>query len=360
MTGDRPPRSRGERGGRGERRERSADAPLDASGVASQQDGSVTAERGERPARDERGPRPERTDRTDRADRADGRRDRRGEGPPESFEAASRSEMEPAAFDQEATAFVPHDEATNPDAAPRRDGEERRGRSRDRYGRDRRERAPREGADGAPLQNASAEGEQQSTMDFDRAPAPAPARAPYVSGYTPEAEPVAIPVAVIAMTEVIAVTEVTMVTAPAPVAAVAAVEPAAPPAVPAAPAAPVSAAEPERAPVPRPAVRPEAAPVASDTGRASLPKVPSFELPLGDLAQIAESSGLQWVNSDATRIASAQQAMAAEVQPVRVPRERPPVVVAQDSDLKLVETRRDLTHVVLPFEHTAEGAPRNS
>jgi len=106
--------------------------------------------------------------------------------------------------------------------------------------------------------------------------------------------------------------------------------------------------------------QPMAAPASPETGRASLPKVRSFELPLGDLAQIAESSGLQWVNSDASRIASAQQAMAAEVQPVRVPRERPPVILAQDSDLKLVETRRDLTRVVLPFENSAEGASRNS
>lgn len=106
--------------------------------------------------------------------------------------------------------------------------------------------------------------------------------------------------------------------------------------------------------------RPDVAPAAQpDTGRTLLPKVTAFELPLGDLAQIAESSGLQWVNSDAKRIASAQQAMAAEEQPVRVPRERPAVVLPQDSDLKLVETRRDLKSVTLPFEQTIENASRN-
>ena len=71
-----------------------------------------------------------------------------------------------------------------------------------------------------------------------------------------------------------------------------------------------------------------------------------------DLVQVAQSSGLQWVNSDATKIAEAQAAMAAEVKPVQVPRERLPAVVSQEAPLVLVETRRDLGTMPLPFEGT--------
>jgi ribonuclease E len=90
-------------------------------------------------------------------------------------------------------------------------------------------------------------------------------------------------------------------------------------------------------------------------GRA-LPKVQPFELPLADLAQIAEGSGLQWVNSDAERIAQARAAIAAEPKPVHVPRERPPVVVLDEGPLVLVETRRDLGSMSLPFEQAAADA----
>lgn len=76
----------------------------------------------------------------------------------------------------------------------------------------------------------------------------------------------------------------------------------------------------------------------------------AFQLPVDELARVAESSGLQWVNSDAERIAAAQAAIAAEPKPVHVPRERPPVVVAEEGPLVLVETRRDLREVALPFE----------
>jgi ribonuclease E len=76
---------------------------------------------------------------------------------------------------------------------------------------------------------------------------------------------------------------------------------------------------------------------------------------LQDLAQVASASGLQWVNSDATKIAQIQAAMAAEPRPVHVPRERPPAVVLETSPLVLVETQRDLRNMSLPFE---ESTPR--
>ncbi len=95
-------------------------------------------------------------------------------------------------------------------------------------------------------------------------------------------------------------------------------------------------AAPIAAPVPAPA--PVAAPA------------PAFVLPVAALAQVAEGSGLQWVNSDRSKIDAAQAAMAAEPAPIRVPRERPPVALPDDGPLVLVETKRDLADMKLPFE----------
>jgi ribonuclease E len=80
-----------------------------------------------------------------------------------------------------------------------------------------------------------------------------------------------------------------------------------------------------------------------------MPKVQSYALPMDALIQVAESSGLQWVNSDPAKIAQVQAAIAAEPKPVHVPRERPPVVVLDEGPLVLVETRKDLSEMKLPF-----------
>ncbi len=73
-------------------------------------------------------------------------------------------------------------------------------------------------------------------------------------------------------------------------------------------------------------------------------------MPLGDLQAIAQAAGLEWVNSDADKIRATQEAMAAEPKPVHVPRERPPAVVIDEGPLVLVETRKDLAQIKLPFE----------
>jgi ribonuclease E len=188
-------------------------------------------------------------------------------------------------------------------------GEGRRDRrSRDRYGRDRRERGDQRPArDGDAQQDEPA---QPSMFDAFRTPAAAQPASPVLQAEAAPAEaPVAAPVA-------------------APM------------------AAPVAAAPRVAAPV-------AAAPVqAAATGKA-LPAVQAFQLPVEELAKVAESSGLQWVNSDAERIAAAQAAIAAEPKPVHVPRERPPVVVVDEGPLVLVETRRDLREMTLPFEQNA-------
>jgi len=71
------------------------------------------------------------------------------------------------------------------------------------------------------------------------------------------------------------------------------------------------------------------------------------------LAQMAQQSGLDWVNSDAEKIRIAQAAIAAQPEPIHVPREIPVRVVADEGPLVLVETKRDLRNMSLPFEQSA-------
>jgi len=86
------------------------------------------------------------------------------------------------------------------------------------------------------------------------------------------------------------------------------------------------------------------------TGLVSMPRGLGFTLPLDALHLVAAASCLQWVNSDGEKIAAVQAAIAAEPKPIRVPRERPPAVVLDEGPLVLVETRRDLSAMTLPFE----------
>jgi len=120
-----------------------------------------------------------------------------------------------------------------------------------------------------------------------------------------------------------------------------AVEPLAPAEAPAeAPEAPAAEAEAPAVPAPGAAPRAVAQP---------------YVLPVAQLHQIAEGAGLQWVNSDADKIAAAQAAIAAQPAAVHVPRERKPVVVVDEGPLVLVETRRDLAQLKLPFETGADA-----
>ena len=69
------------------------------------------------------------------------------------------------------------------------------------------------------------------------------------------------------------------------------------------------------------------------------------------LAHIAQASGLSWVHSDQDKVQQAQAAIAAEPKPIHVPREPKPVVALDEGPLVLVETRKDLRDVSLPFEN---------
>jgi ribonuclease E len=101
---------------------------------------------------------------------------------------------------------------------------------------------------------------------------------------------------------------------------------------------------------------PAAAQAAEQVETQPAPTPTRFELPIDELQRIAETAGLQWVNSDPEKIASVQAAIAAEPAPVHVPRERKPLVVVDEGPLILVETRKDLSQVQLPFERQQPGA----
>ncbi|MFZ5567512.1 MAG: Rne/Rng family ribonuclease [Pseudomonadota bacterium] len=108
---------------------------------------------------------------------------------------------------------------------------------------------------------------------------------------------------------------------------------------------------------PAPVAAPVAATAAASSSSRALPRVQPYTLPLSELNDVASASGLQWVNSDADKVAAVQAAIAAEPKPVHVPRERPAPVVIDEGPLILVETRKDLREMKLPFEQqeTAQG-----
>ena len=251
-------------------------------------------------------------------ERSGRRNDRRGERA--DGVAAPAAIAQADSFDAAHPAVVSMaDQAGNPgaaivsstDAPARPDSQEdnaerqpRERRSRDRYGRERRERGERSdpaGQNGETVDKAEVFEPNQPYAQAVQAPVA-------IESVVPEMPPVATPASL------------------APVAAVVAVP--APASVPPAPAL-----------------------AAQATG---LPKVQAYDLPLQDLAQVAQTSGLQWVNSDATKIAEAQAAIAAEIKPIQVRRERPAPVVSQEAPLVLVETKRDLGSMTLPFEKSAD------
>lgn len=277
----------------------------------------------------------------DRRPRGDNRRRQPGA---EGAEATPRpdaveGEQPPTVAEGVSDAQAPR-EGDAENGAPRGNRERR---SRDRYGRDRRERGPREGAveaEEAPTAAetvAPAERSETANDSPDASAYEAPVRSyfsmatpPAVNAETTEA-PAAEPVAV-------APAEVVPAPVAAPAAEVAAPAPAVVPEAPRAPraAAPVAAAAPRAVEAP---------------GIRGLPKVQPFTLSVESLDQVAQASGLEWVNSNAEKVAQVQAAIAAEPKPIHVPREPKPPVVLDEGPLVLVETRKDLRDMKLPFEN---------
>jgi ribonuclease E len=342
---------RGERSERGERGGRRDGKPQEARGERAER-----AERGERGERNnkraEGGDKPEQQQRPERGERAErgerrprGERQERQERPPVETVTTPLSE-ELAAVHDAPPAFVDSQaEAALPPTGDTPVGEERqgRGRRRRRGGRDREEQASVAGAENAADAVAAAEAGQPAPGEAAADAAPPVESDDAGEGHGRESrrrggrnrnrnrrEDAA--------------AEEGQHTVDAAAAAEAA-----------APVAPVQsslieeamAAAPAPAPVPAPVA---AAPSPAPAAPAPAPATEAFKLPMGELQAIAEGAGLQWVNSDADKIADAQAAIAAEPAPAPLGREPAPVVVVDEGPLVLVETRKDLSQVKLPFE----------
>ena len=266
--------------------------------------------------------------RRERGERNGRRNDRRGERNDNPqvdapMAAGTNADAAPSPVPADVQAFSANPDATADQAGVDQEpGTEQRQprerRSRDRYGRDRRERGDRaeRGAGEGQEQDGFAPGERTETAGMVEKPAafvPNPVAAQVVM--TPAAMESVAPVTV----------------------------------VPAVVPAPVVQAAPAAVPV---AVKPTTAPAlaAAETAGRELPKVQGYELPMQDLAAVAQSSGLQWVNSDSAKIAEVKAAIAAEAKPIHVPRERPVLAPSTEGPLVLVETKRDLGTMPLPFE----------
>jgi len=256
--------------------------------------------------------RTERAPRAERGERGEGRRER-GEGRRERGERRNHDKA-PGELNTAETAVVAEGQEAviDENAAPaENNGERRERRSRDRYGRDRRER------NGEPRQD---NGNETALADNVAPTAEASGEdRPAPRSYFERAQQASAPVAEVAPATTVAAAPVAVAAKAAPV------------------ITPVTAA---------PAAQAVVTPTATTSG---LPKVASYQLPLDSLQQVAQTSGLVWVNSDADKIAAVQAAIAAEPKPVHVPRERPPVVVVNEGPLVLVETRKDLKDMNLPF-----------
>ncbi|QXZ10071.1 Rne/Rng family ribonuclease [Comamonas sp. Y33R10-2] len=372
--GERPERAeRGNRRGgeRNERRDERQPQVADAALNANQEFNPQAAPKPERnrPERSERGERPERAERGERGEGRQ-RQSRNPEAQPAMQAAADEAAM--------TSTQVEGSEVQGQGGQGESTREPRQRRSRDRYGRDRRDRAPREGqtegqaadmlapsdeqmqgqvqepiaATSTPAVTIAAEaGDQPARRSYfdtaaaqaqteqapvTSAPAVAPVTAPVA---TPVAAPVAAPVAQVAVAP--APAEPVAQAPVAPIASVATV-------------APVSVATPVAAPVQAPAAAPVAAPAPVAA------KAQAYDLPIPALQALAAASGLQWVNSDAEKIAAVQAAIAAEPKPVHIPRERAAVVVSDEGPLVLVETRKDLSLMQLPFEKEEQASGNNA
>ncbi len=244
-----------------------------------------------------------------RRGRGEGRRDHTERG-----ERTERAENKPLASDATVASVdgASTDSTAPTESAPSEERRERR--SRDRYGRERRERQGEhrdspastdtpESVEAVAINGASSDAAEAAPRSyFTRgadvpAPAPAGTDEPPLPDTADEQAPAAAPSA---------------------------------PTIEAAPAAAAVAATPAAA--------------------VAMPRVDSFSLPTEQLQQIADAAGLQWVNSDADKVAAVQAAIAAAPRPIHVPRERPPLVEFDDGPLVLVETRKDLRAMTLPFE----------
>ena len=352
--GGRGGRGRGERTGPGQRDRMDADGkPTANDGVnlpespVSAADAPASEARTDRPARNgERGERGERNDRGERS-RGESRPDRSRRpdepGRPDANGVPEGQRVDALAPGADAAPGVESGDQQAEGGARSQEPRERRprGRDRDRGPRpERSERTERTEPAGRDDTAANEESSSEPRKSYFTAGGATPSTDQHVSPASMPAEaPVAVAVAVASVAPVVPEAAPSPAKEPTPVAVTPAI---------------VSAAAPVPAPVPESMPTPVAA-VTAAAKSADMPSVQAFVLPLDELASVAQSSGLNWVNSDAAKIAAVQAAIAAEPKPVHVPRQRPAAPVLDEGPLVLVETQRDLRKVTMPFETNSSG-----
>jgi len=337
---------RGERGGERSRTERGGDRGAEGRSDGRRAGGArdvaagdeapraARAERSERGDRAERSERPERAERAERAERPEraeraGSRSRGERGDTSSRTAEPPQDRQPIAAAAAVPAARPDTNGIADSAQAQADQDNRRRRRRGGRGRSRDE-LPAADAEAlaAPVDADLDLSDAEAPLAQERAPAPT---APRLSSAPPSFEDAAAawrdepaaPADDAALAEPVQAAAPRLVTAaaPQPMAAAAAPQPMAAAAAP----QPMAAA-------------------------AAPPRVEPFVLPADSLEAIAQAAGLQWVQSDTHKVHAVQAAMAAETAPIRGPREIRPALPVDDGPLVLVETRKDLTQIRLPFD----------
>jgi ribonuclease E len=76
----------------------------------------------------------------------------------------------------------------------------------------------------------------------------------------------------------------------------------------------------------------------------------AYTLPQSELNTVAQNAGLVWVNTDPQRAAAVQEAINNEPKQPHIPREPKPRVVVDEGPLVLVETKKDLSKMHMPFD----------
>ncbi len=105
-------------------------------------------------------------------------------------------------------------------------------------------------------------------------------------------------------------------------------------------------------PEPMAAARPIVVPSPAAAVAAMPVQAEAYALPIDRLNTVASAAGLEWVHSDGDKVRAAQAAIASEVKPPRVPREPKPPAAIDDGPLILVETKKDLSQIKLPFDRS--------
>ncbi len=320
-TGNQEPRGNRSRNARGAPRSAQGERATDARAQDAQTRNDTQSNGdAERSASESDQARPPRRERSERGDSRRERGNRRGpDRAPNADEATSfnANDNSPALANDQ---HPDHRNALDSDAGVQSSNapsENRERRGRDRYGRDRRERAPRD-SDAAPIDQGLGQGQESSAQAQD-AGSDRPVEIRQGSYFDAPQSAAKISADV---NEHLALAPAALSNAPtaAPV-----VQP-----------APVQAASSTPAP------------------KASMPSIAGYDLPIASLTALTESSNLQWVQSDASKVAQVQQSIANEPAPVRLPRVRPPAVVLDEGPLVLVETRKNLSQLNLPFANDSK------